>query len=155
MKFHINFFLTLLILNQIGCASTLKGKYFQSAVAGAAAGAAYGSSLEKNKSANAALYGANAAAIALTAAILYWDPDEQSQINAEKLRKYQEFRTGEAIPFSIRSGGENLDSLPTSLKSKLQKPGWNLYRIDDWEAISDTEIVHKTELFKFSPLGIK
>jgi len=120
-------------LSLIGCATTSKEKILRNTLMAAGVGAIYGCKKENYPVANAALYGATAAAITGLASLYYYDPEketeklkQESALLKEKLDQFEK-------PTLIEQGNSLFKSqFPASL-AKLVQPGeWKRYRIDQW-----------------------
>lgn len=125
--------LSVAIVSVMGCATTAKDKIIRNTLLAASAGAVYGSTKENYPVANAALYGATAAALSGIASLYYYDPEKETEklkhettLLKEKLDQFEK-------PTLIEQGNSLFKSqFPPSL-AKLVQPGeWKRYRIDQW-----------------------
>jgi hypothetical protein len=155
-------FLLLLPLVTSACATTNKGKILETIAVGAAAGAAYGQNRPEFKNENALMYGAIGGLTGSLIGLYVFDEEKKTDELKTKISKLE----AELDSFGKNSLHENTSSvssqnpaskvqlqsfLPKKLQ-KLVKPGeWSLYRIDDWEQLDDTKLVHKDQVLEFKP----
>jgi hypothetical protein len=153
------FLLSPLIIS--ACATTNKGKILETMIVGAAAGAAYGQNRPEFKKENALMYGAIGGMTGSLIGLYVFDEEKKTEELKTKISKLE----AELDSFGKNSVTENTSQssnipatkvqLQSFLPKKLQKlvrPGeWSLYRIDEWEQLDDTKLVHKDQVLEFKP----
>jgi hypothetical protein len=160
MKKTKNIFLLLPLIIS-ACATTNKGKILETMAVGAVAGAAYGQNRPEFKNENALMYGAIGGLTGSLIGLYVFDEEKKSEELKTKISKLE----AELDSFGKNSVTENTSQtsnnpatkvqlqsfLPKRLQ-KLVKPGeWSLYRIDEWEQLDDTKLVHKDQVLEFKP----
>jgi len=147
-------FLVFGFLLNTNCATTYKGKVFESSLMGAVVGGAYGYSRPEAKDQNAMLYGSMGVALGALIQTLYLNPDKEiKDIKLEALNlktKLDEFQKPNLI-----DQGNSLykSSIPMDL-TKLVQPGeWKRYKIDYWvqDQSNQNQWFRQTEMFEVIP----
>jgi hypothetical protein len=147
----------------LSCATTNKGKILETIVLGAAIGASYGTSKPNFKNENALMYGALGGLTGSLIGLYTFDEERRSEELKQKVLKLEaELDSFGKSPNTDSTALGNATSQPTTrvqlqsfLPKKLQKlvkPGeWALYRIDEWEQLDDSKMVHKDQVLEFKP----
>lgn len=157
MQTLVKYFLFLMIiLHLIGCASTYKGKVFQSSLIGGFIGGTYGASREEAKDKNALMY---ASIGALTGALLtaYLDDSDQKISDLESRNKKLNIEIEEiqnprmVYQFPATFNGK----IPEKYK-KLINPGeWRVSEIDQWVEDDENKLIHQDKIMELTPPSLK
>lgn len=139
---------------QFSCATTFKGKVYQSMAIAAATGALYGASQSTNRPANALLFAATGAAIGGLFEVYMNDPEEEA-LRLRREAKLLRSQLDEATqPQTVHQSTAMFNSKVPDKYRNLINPGeWRVSKIDRWvEGESgESSIIHQDQIMELIP----
>lgn len=154
--------ITILNMFICGCATTNRGKTIELALAGTAAGAAFGQTRPEYKAQNSALYASMGAAIAAVAGLYIFDEEKRAEEFRTKLLELQtkvdgSFGASDLLnqqTQKVLSQGQSTFSeteLPEEYQGLIRPGGWKLYEINRWVKRGTNRLVLESRLLEFTP----
>lgn len=142
-----------ILLWSSGCATSFKGKFWQSVATGAAVGAIYGSTKPQSKQAYTTMWGATGAAAGAILATTFNDPEyEQNRLKSEIASLNAQLAT---FSPKMTSKGNSLYSkaLPKELSGLVEPGEWKHYKLDQWvqDPMQSNTWYRQVEMFEIIP----
>jgi hypothetical protein len=144
-------------LTHVACATSHKGKVFESMALGAVAGGLYGSTRPEFKQENALLFASMGAALGATYIELTSDLDKENQ---KKIEAYQELESalsskkvdsGQKEKIFSGSAVISPHRIPPKLRKVLNQGNLTGFKADEWIDWGDNRAAHVDEIWELNP----
>lgn len=157
LRVSFNLFLCSSVLLLSACATTHKGKVFESMAIGAVVGGLYGASRSEFKHENAALYGSMGAAAGAAYAEFTGDIDKENQKKLEAFNELEETlnkSSRDSISRDSIFNGSAVVSpnrIPPKLKKVLNHGNLTGFKADEWIDWGENRAAHIDEIWELNP----
>jgi hypothetical protein len=141
-----------LLLFTSGCASTSKGRIYQSMAAGALIGAMHGYSKPENKDAYALMWSGVGAAVAGAIALHHFDPGQDvERLKAETSRLQEELDRINSPRIEAKSSAFFGNRVPEKYRDLINPGEWRVSQIDQWVEDDENRLIHQDLVMELVP----
>ena len=154
-KFSYKYSLKFLLLSfpalmMIGCATSHRGKVFESMAIGAVVGGLYGQSRPEFKQENSLMYGSMGSAVGAVIGVLRADPDKENSELQSKIDSMNRI-LAESEKEQSQVLEKSLGALQAHDVDKLRRKGWSERKIDSYFQVAPNFIYHSVGIITPDP----